>query len=81
MKPIPSLPRALRTVNVLTGEAATAINQRSDATAVPAAAVVAEAMVRLTLAQFVLEKFGGDSVSEVKRNAQAYVASWPEHMR
>lgn len=81
MKPIPSLPRALRTVNVLTGEAATAINQRSDATAVPAAAVVAEAMVRLTLTQFVLEKFGGDSVSEVKRNAQAYVASWPEHMR
>ena len=81
MKPIPSLPRALRTVNVLTGEAATAINQRSDATAVPAAAVVAEAMVRLTLAQFVLEKFGGDSVSEVKRNAQAYIASWPEHMR
>ncbi len=81
MKPIPSLPRALRTVNVLTGEAATAINQRSDATAVPAAAVVAEAMVRLTLAQFVLEKFGGDSVSEVKRNAQAYVSSWPEHMR
>lgn len=81
MKPIPSLPRALRTVNVLTGEAATAINQRSDATAVPAAAVVAEAMVRLTLAQFILEKFGGDSVSEVKRNAQAYVASWPEHMR
>lgn len=81
MKPIPSLPRALRTVNVLTGEAATAINQRSDATAVPAAAVVAEAMVRLTLAQFVLEKFGGDSVSEVKRNAQAYVVSWPEHMR
>ena len=81
MKPIPSLPRALRTVNVLTGEAATAINQRSDATAVPAASVVAEAMVRLTLAQFVLEKFGGDSVAEVKRNAQAYVDSWPEHMR
>lgn len=81
MKPIPSLPRALRTVDVLTGEQATAINQRSDATAVPAAAVVAEAMVRLTLAQFVLEKFGGDSVEEVRRNAQAYVGSWPEHMR
>ncbi|MDD6373294.1 MAG: chorismate synthase [Bifidobacteriaceae bacterium] len=81
MKPIPSLPRALRTVDVLTGEAATAINQRSDATAVPAAAVVAEAMVRLTLAQYALEKFGGDSVAEVSRNARNYVASWPEHMR
>lgn len=81
MKPIPSLPRALRTVDVLTGEAATAINQRSDATAVPAASVVAEAMVRLTLARFALEKFGGDSVAEVRRNAEAYVASWPEHLR
>ncbi|PLS30257.1 chorismate synthase [Bifidobacterium margollesii] len=81
MKPIPSIPRALRTVDVLTGEAAQAINQRSDTTAVPAASVVAEAMVRLTLAKFVLEKFGGDSVDEVRRNAQAYLASWPEHMR
>ncbi|MBT1166789.1 chorismate synthase [Bifidobacterium simiarum] len=81
MKPIPSIPRALRTVDVLTGEAAQAINQRSDTTAVPAASVVAEAMVRLTLAKFVLEKFGGDSVAEVRRNAEAYLASWPEHMR
>ena len=81
MKPIPSIPRALRTVDVTDGEAASAINQRSDNTAVPAAAVVAEAMVRLTIAQYVLEKFGGDSVAETKRNFEQYVASWPEHMR
>lgn len=81
MKPIPSIPKALRTVDVLTGEAAQAINQRSDSTAVPAAAVVAEAMVRLTIARYVLEKFGGDSIAETRRNAEAYLASWPEHMR
>ncbi|MCI1217751.1 chorismate synthase [Bifidobacterium crudilactis] len=81
MKPISSVPRALKTVDVLTGEAATAIHQRSDITAVPAAGVVAEAMMRLTLASFVLEKFGGDSVDETSRNAQAYLASWPEHLR
>ncbi|MBT1175216.1 chorismate synthase [Bifidobacterium sp. LC6] len=81
MKPIPSIPKALRTVDVLTGEAAKAINQRSDSTAVPAAAVVAEAMVRLTLAQYALDKFGGDSVEETHRNLEAYLASWPEHMR
>ena len=49
--------------------------------AVPAAAVVAEAMVRLTIAQYVLEKFGGDNIAETRRNAESYVASWPEHMR
>lgn len=54
MKPIPSIPKALRTVDVLTGESAQAINQRSDSTAVPAASVVAEAMVRLTLAKYAL---------------------------
>lgn len=81
MKPIPSIPKALRTVDVLTGEAAKAINQRSDSTAVPAAAVVAEAMVRLTIAQYALDKFGGDSVEETSRNTKAYLASWPEHMR
>lgn len=81
MKPIPSIPRALQTVDVATGQAAKAINQRSDFTAVPAASVVAEAMVRLTLARFALEKFGGDSVEETRRNAQQYMASWPEHMR
>ncbi|KFI46770.1 chorismate synthase [Bifidobacterium bohemicum] len=81
MKPIPSIPKALRTVDVATGEEAKAINQRSDSTAVPAASVVAEAMVRLTLAQYALEKFGGDSVSEVRRNVRSYLSSWPEHMR
>ena len=68
MKPIPSIPKALRTVDVLTGESAQAINQRSDSTAVPAASVVAEAMVRLTLAKYALDKFGGDSVAETRRN-------------
>lgn len=81
MKPIPSIPKALRTVDVLTGEAAQAINQRSDSTAVPAAAVVAEAMVRLTIAQYALEKFGGDSIAETRRNCESYLASWPEHMQ
>ncbi|KLN83953.1 chorismate synthase [Bifidobacterium bifidum] len=81
MKPIPSIPRALRTVDVTDGEAASAINQRSDTTAVPAASVVAEAMVRLTLARYALDKFGGDSVAETRRNFEQYVASWPEHMR
>ena len=81
MKPIPSIPRALRTVDVLTGEAAQAINQRSDFTAVPAASVVAEAMVRLTLAKYALEKFGGDSLQETRRNVASYIASWPENMK
>ena len=81
MKPIPSIPRALRTVDVTDGEAASAINQRSDTTAVPAASVVAEAMVRLTLARYALDKFGGDSVAETRRNFEQYVAFWPEHMR
>ena len=81
MKPIPSIPRALRTVDVTDGEAASAINQRSDTTAVPAASVVAEATVRLTLARYALDKFGGDSVAETRRNFEQYVASWPEHMR
>lgn len=81
MKPIPSIPRALRTVDVLTGEPAQAINQRSDFTAVPAASVVAEAMVRLTLAKYALEKFGGDSLQETRRNLESYLASWPENMK
>ena len=81
MKPIPSIPRALRTVDVTDGESASAINQRSDTTAVPAASVVAEAMVRLTLARYALDKFGGDSIAETRRNFEQYVASWPEHMR
>ncbi|HEX7660315.1 MAG TPA: chorismate synthase [Pseudonocardiaceae bacterium] len=74
MKPISTVPRALSTVDVATGEPAVAINQRSDVCAVPAAGVVAEAMVALVLADATLEKFGGDSVPETRRNAQAYLA-------
>lgn len=81
MKPISTVPRALQTVDVATGEAATAIHQRSDVCAVPAAGVVAEAMVALVLAQACLEKFGGDSVAETARNHESYLASIPEHMR
>ena len=73
MKPISTVPRALATVDVATGEPAKAINQRSDVTAVPAAGVVAEAMVALVLADAAAEKFGGDSVPETRRNAQAYL--------
>jgi chorismate synthase len=72
MKPISTVPRALDTVDVATGEPAKAINQRSDVCAVPAAGVVAEAMVALVLADAVLEKFGGDSVAETARNARSY---------
>lgn len=74
MKPIATVPRALRTVDVRTGEAATAHHQRSDVCAVPAAGVVAEAMVALVLAECALEKFGGDSLAETRRNADAYLA-------
>jgi chorismate synthase len=73
MKPISTVPRALDTVDVQTGEPAKAINQRSDATAVPAAGVVAEAMVALVLAEATVEKFGGDSVDEMRRNAESYL--------
>jgi len=72
MKPISSLNRALSTVDVATGEPATAINQRSDVCAVPAAAVVAEAMLALVLGEAATEKFGGDSVSEIQRNFAGY---------
>jgi chorismate synthase len=75
MKPISTVPRALDTIDVVTGEPAKAINQRSDATAVPAAGVVAEAMVALVLADAVTEKFGGDSVDEVRRNVESYLKS------
>ena len=74
MKPISTVPRALATVDVETGEAATAISQRSDACAVPASGVVAEAMVALVLAEAVLEKFGGDHVSETARNIESFRA-------
>jgi chorismate synthase len=75
MKPISTVPRALATVDVRTGEPARAINQRSDVTAVPAAGVVAEAMAALVIADAALEKFGGDSVSEVRRNLRGYLES------
>jgi chorismate synthase len=74
MKPIATVPHALRTVDVATGETASAHHQRSDVCAVPAAGVVAEAMVAITLADVVLEKFGGDSVAETRRNVAAYLA-------
>jgi len=73
MKPISTVPRALDTVDTRTGGPAKAINQRSDATAVPAAGVVAEAMVALVLAEAAAEKFGGDSVDEMRRNAESYL--------
>jgi len=81
MKPISTVPRALDTIDTASGEAAKAIHQRSDVCAVAPAAVVAQAMVALTVADAVLEKFGGDSVAEVRRNIDAYVASIPEHLR
>jgi chorismate synthase len=77
MKPIATVPRALPTVDVATGEAASAHHQRSDVCAVPAAGVVAEAMVALVLTNAVLEKFGGDSIDETSRNLDAYLAAIP----
>ena len=81
MKPISTVPRALQTIDVATGEQAKAHHQRSDVCAVPAAGVVAEAMVALTIANAVLEKFGGDSISETKRNMTSYLESIPETLR
>src|SRR4029079_6143260 len=75
MKPISTVPRALATLDVATGEQAVAIHQRSDVCAVPAAGVVAEAMVALRVADAATEKVGGDSVPEVRRNVQAYLAT------
>jgi chorismate synthase len=81
MKPISTVPRALKTIDVSTGEASTAHHQRSDVCAVPAAGIVAEAMVALTIANAVLEKFGGDALNETKRNLDSYLANLGEHMR
>ncbi|WP_062078872.1 chorismate synthase [Demequina globuliformis] len=81
MKPISTVPKALDTIDTETGEAAKAIHQRSDVCAVAPAAVVAQAMVALTLADSLIEKFGGDSVAEVRRNIETYVAAIPEHLR
>jgi len=81
MKPISTVPRALQTIDTETGEAATAHHQRSDVCAVPAAGVVVEAMVALVIADSVLEKFGGDSVAETKRNMEAYLANIPDILK
>lgn len=81
MKPISTVPKSLETVDVATGEVAKAINQRSDVCAVPAAGVVAEAMVALVLAEAVLEKFGGDSLGETRRNIASYLEAIPEFQR
>ncbi len=80
MKPIATVPNALPTIDVLTGEEAKAHHQRSDVSAVPAAGVVAEAMVALVLADAVTEKFGGDSVAETARNMKSYLAAIPEKL-
>jgi chorismate synthase len=81
MKPISTVPNALRTVDVATGETAGAHHQRSDVCAVPAAGVVAEAMVALVVANAVIEKFGGDSIVETKRNLDGYLAAIPAELR
>jgi chorismate synthase len=80
MKPIATVPRALRTVDVSTGAAARAHHQRSDVCAVPAAGVVAEAMTALVLAEAVTEKFGGDSLAETARNLRSYLENIPEFL-
>jgi chorismate synthase len=81
MKPISTVPRALSTIDTASGEPAKAQHQRSDVCAVPPAAVVAEAMTALVLADALLEKFGGDSVAEVARNVAGYLAAIPELQR
>jgi chorismate synthase len=80
MKPISTVPRALSTMDMTTGEQATAIHQRSDVCAVPAAGVVAEAMVALVLAQAALEKFGGDSAPETADNVAGYLKRVAAHL-
>ncbi len=81
MKPISTVPRALATVDTDTGKKATGIHQRSDVCAVPAAGVVAESMVALVIARSLLEKFGGDSLAETKRNYAAYIAEVDSRLR
>src|SRR5690625_1808234 len=80
MKPISTVPRALSTVDMADGSAATAIHQRSDVCAVPAAGVVAESMVALVLAGAVLDKFGGDSLGETRRNVEGYLGAVAERV-
>jgi chorismate synthase len=81
MKPISTVPHALRTVDIATGAAAEAHHQRSDVCAVPAAGVIAEAMVALVLANSMLEKFGGDSLEETRRNLRGYLGAMPSNLR
>lgn len=81
MKPISTVPKALQTIDTTSGEATKAHHQRSDVCAVPAAGIVLEAMVALVIANAVLEKFGGDSVEETKRNLQSYLESIPETLK
>lgn len=81
MKPISTVPRALKTIDTSTGEEAVAHHQRSDVCAVPAAGVVAEAMVMLVIADALVEKFGGDSLAEMKRNRDSYLAAIPSTIR
>jgi chorismate synthase len=75
------VPKALQTIDISTGEATKAQHQRSDVCAVPAAGVVAEAMVALVVANSVLEKFGGDSLAETKRNMESYLENIPAELR
>ena len=81
MKPISTVPRALKTVDMATGQPASAIHQRSDVCAVPAAGVVAEAMVALVLARAVLAQFGGDSLAEIRRNINSYLEETHRRLR
>lgn len=81
MKPIATVPHALRTIDTTTGAAAEAHHQRSDVCAVPAAGVVAEAMVLLVIAEAVLDKFGGDSIAETRRNLESFIDSIPNNQR
>ncbi|MDT0188843.1 chorismate synthase [Rothia terrae] len=80
MKPIATVPKALATIDTSTGEPARAHHQRSDVCAVPAAGVVAEAMVALVLADAAMEKFGGDSIAETRRNLDSYLENIPDSL-
>jgi chorismate synthase len=77
MKPFSSVPRPLATIDLATGEGAVAIKQRTDVCAVPAGGVVGEAVVAFELANAIVEKFGGDSLPEIRRNLDGFVAGLP----
>ena len=80
MKPISTLMRPLGTIDTRTGEQAEAVAERSDVTAVPAMGVIAEAMAALVMADAMVEKFGGDSLGELRRNLHAYLAQVAERL-